>query len=315
MMQLLSKIGLNDVIDIAFVTLLLYTAIVWFKRTRAALVILGFFILGAMSILAWLLEMKLTAWLFQGFFAVLLIIIVVVFQVELRQIFERLAIWSLRRGRDLATPSRTVDIIVQTLVDLARDRIGALIVIPGRDAVGRVVAGGIVLNGTLSEPLLKSLFDPHSPGHDGAVIIEGNKIKSFAVHLPLSRDFSQLARVGTRHSAALGLAELSDALCLVVSEERGQVSYAKNGTLTQVHNLQKLAPLLEELIQEKKIPLKRKQLVINFFRKHWVEKTVSLLLALGLWYVLVARSQDSVLMIPSMTPKLSPPPYTQDRGR
>ena len=104
-------------------------------------------------------------------------------------------------------------------------------------------------DGKISEPLLKSIFDPHSPGHDGAVIIENDQIARFAAHLPLSKDFQQLAHVGTRHSAALGLAELSDAMCIAVSEERGKISVARNGRLRQVDNMQELGSLLQKFLQ------------------------------------------------------------------
>ena len=113
------QIGLTDIIDIAFVTVLLYTAIVWFRRTRATLVFVGIFILGAIYIFARQLDLQLTTWILQGFFAIFLIIIVVIFQEELRQIFERIALWGLGRQDTPAVQSEAVDIIVGTLSDLA----------------------------------------------------------------------------------------------------------------------------------------------------------------------------------------------------
>src|SRR5688572_229367 len=205
-----SNIGIPDIIDILFVAVLLYTATAFLKQTRAAFIIRGIFILAAIYILARYLDLQLTAWIFQGFFAIFLIIIVVIFQEELRQIFERIAVWSLTRD-DPSLRSDAADILIGTVADLAKDKIGALIVIEGKDPIARHIMGGIELEGKISEPLLKSIFDPHSPGHDGAVIIKNDQIARFAAHLPLSKDFRQLARVGTRHGAALGLAELSDA--------------------------------------------------------------------------------------------------------
>src|SRR5918996_2343736 len=211
-------ITFGEIIDVIFVAVLLYTAIVWARQTRAAFVVRGIIILGAIYIAARYLDLQMTAWIFQGFFAILLIIIVVIFQEELRQFFERIALWSLKSKSRRPLGAETVDILVRTMADFTKDRIGALIVIRGNDPLERHITGGIPLDGKLSEPLLKSIFDPHSPGHDGAVIVEGGQITRFAVHLPLSKDISQTAHVGTRHSAALGLAELCDALCLVVSE-------------------------------------------------------------------------------------------------
>jgi uncharacterized protein (TIGR00159 family) len=283
--------GITDVIDIFFVAVLLYAAIVWAQSTRASFVVRGMFILGAVYILARQLDLQLTAWIFQGFFAILLIIIVVIFQEELRQMFERVAVWSLRTKPVPALRSETVDVLVRTLADLAKDRIGALVVVRGNDPLDRHVTGGIVLGGRLSAPLLKSIFDPHSPGHDGAVIIERGVITRFAAHLPLSEDYQQLASVGTRHAGALGLAELSDALCLVVSEERGEISYACDGQLAKAESLQEINAKLQEFLREKYPSGEARSLSIQLLRKNWVAKAVALSLASLLWYVFVPGSQ------------------------
>lgn len=119
--------------------------------------------------------------------------IVVIFQEELRQMFERIALWSLGRQRVVRPPSDTTDILVRTVADLVRDKIGALIVIRGGDPLERHITGGILLDGKLSIPLLRSLFEPHSPGHDGAVLIDKDRILRFAAHLPLSKNLNQAA--------------------------------------------------------------------------------------------------------------------------
>ena len=284
------NIGIADVVDILVVAVLLYTATAWLKQTRAAFIIRGIFVLAAIYIVARYLDLQLTAWLFQGFFAIFLIIIVVIFQEELRQIFERIAVWSLTSKNAPSLRSDTADILVGTLADLAKDKIGALIVVEGKDPIARHIMGGIELEGKISEPLLKSLFDPHSPGHDGAVIVGSERISRFAAHLPLSKDFKQLAHVGTRHSAALGLAELSDALCIAVSEERGKISVARDGRLRQVDNLQELGSLLQKFLHEKYPSTERRRISISLVRENWVAKLVSLSLAVGLWYVLVPGS-------------------------
>lgn len=282
--------GLADVIDILVVAVLLYTAIAFLKQTRAAFVIRGIFILAAIYILARYFDLQLTAWLFQGFFAIFLIIIVVIFQEELKQIFERIAVWSLASHSAPSLRSNAADILIGTLADLARDKIGALIVVEGKDPIARHIMGGIELEGKISEPLLKSIFDPHSPGHDGAVIIKNDQISRFAAHLPLSKDFRQLAHVGTRHGAALGLAELSDALCIAVSEERGKISVARDGRLHQVDNVQELGSLLQRFLREKYPPSEHQRFSFSLVRQNWLAKLVTFSLALGLWYVLVPGS-------------------------
>src|SRR5262245_46451357 len=165
-----------------------------------------------------------TGWVFQGSFAMFVMLIVIVFRDALRQFVDPIAVWSLARKRLPALGSHTSDILVRTLSDLAKEHGGALMVIRGNDPLEQDITGGIPLDGKLSGPLLKSIFDPHSPGHDGAVLVEQDSITRFAAHLPLSKNLTQLTNVGTRHSAALGLAELTDALCIVVSEERGTIS-------------------------------------------------------------------------------------------
>jgi diadenylate cyclase len=284
------NIGVADVIDILVVTVLLYTATAWLRQTRAAFVIRGIFILAAVYIVARYLDLQLTAWLFQGFFAIFLIIIVVIFQEELRQIFERIAVWSLATKPARPLRSDAVDILVGTLADLAKEKIGALVVVEGRDPIDRHIMGGIELGGKISEPLLKSIFDPHSPGHDGAAIIENDRISRFAAHLPLSNNFQQLMNVGTRHSAALGLTELSDALCIAVSEERGTISFARNGRLRQVDNIQELGLLLRRFLQEKYPSSERRTFSLALVRENWVVKLVTFSLAVGLWYVLIPGS-------------------------
>jgi hypothetical protein len=149
------------------------------------------------------------------------------------EILERVAFPLLGPRRNIA-PAGAREAVVRATIDLAAARRGALIVLPGREPIDRHVEGGIVLGGVVSEPLLLSLFDPNSAGHDGAVVIEGGVVACFGAHLPLSADFAQLGTRGTRHAAALGLAELCDALTIVVSEERGSVCVAHTGRLVEL---------------------------------------------------------------------------------
>ena len=280
-----------EVVDIIFVAVLLYTAIVWARQTRAAFVVRGILILGGIYIIARYLDLQMTAWVFQGFFAIFLIMIVVIFQEELRQFFERIAVWSLARKRVPPLGSQTSDILVRNLSDLAKEHVGALMVIRGNDPFERHITGGIALDGKLSGPLLKSIFDPHSPGHDGAVLVEQDSITRFAAHLPLSKDLTQLTHVGTRHSAALGLAELTDALCIVVSEERGTISFARDGKLREVENLQQLGAVIDSFLRTKFPSTQQSNISLQFFRENWIAKAISLSLAIGFWYIFVPGSK------------------------
>ena len=297
MSQLLApfvQMRLVDVVDILLVTAIVYTGLVWLRRTQAWLVAAGMLILGAFYVVARVLELNLTAWIFQGFFAVFLVMIVVIFQEELRQMFEQVAGWGLGRARRPPVASETTDVIVRALADLANDRIGALVVIPGRQPIDRHVRGGIELGGRVSYPLIRSLFDTHSPGHDGAVIIRGDTATHFAVQLPLSSDFQQLAGTGTRHAAALGLAELSDALCLVVSEERGQISVAVDGRLQRDLEATKLGEMLRSRLAPPPQERKAARVWREVVSKNWVEKVAALTIVVSLWYLFVPGARPTL---------------------
>jgi uncharacterized protein (TIGR00159 family) len=282
------------VVDIILVAILLYTAMVWAQRTRAAFVVRGIAVLGAIYLVARQLDLQMVAMIFQAFFAAFLVMIVVIFQEELRQIFEQIALWSMGRTGHPTLRSTTADAVVRACADLARDHTGALIVIKGKDPLERHITGGILLDGRVSEPLLKSLFERHSPGHDGAVLVENNRVTRFASHLPLSKDLAQLANVGTRHSAALGLAEVSDALCIVASEERGTVSVALDGRLRKLDNLQELSGVIQKFLNEKfpsHEPATTPAVWLQLFRKNWLTKALAVALAIGFWYLLVPGSR------------------------
>lgn len=286
-----ATITVGEIVDVFLVAILIYTAIVWLRRTRAAFVVRGMLTLGAAYLIVRYFELQMTAWIFQAFFAVFVVMIVVIFQEELRQMFERIAVWSFSRPPVATAASSPADVLTRTLADLARDHIGALVVVAGKDPLDRHITGGITLDGQLSTPLLRSIFDPHSPGHDGAVLIENDRLTRFAAHLPLSKDLAQTAHVGTRHSAALGLAELCDALCLVVSEERGTISIARSGRLTKLDSAQELAVAIENFLSQKFPAPQRLHLGLQLVRQNWVAKAISLCVALALWYLFVPGSK------------------------
>ena len=219
-----------DLVDIGLVAGFGWLAIRYLRRTRGHSILLGLALLGLVYVLARWLELRLAAALFQAFFAVVVLVPIVVFQEELRRAFEQLGSW---HGPRPAAPADNgpLDALVRTIARLAATRTGALIVIPGREPLDRHIEGGIPMGGRACEPLLLSLFDASSPGHDGALVLRGDQIERFAVHLPLSANHAALGPGGTRHAAALGLAERCDAICIVVSEERGTVSIARDGEL------------------------------------------------------------------------------------
>jgi len=288
------NIGISDVVDVAILAVLIYIVLVWFKRTRAAFVLTGMIIIAAIYLLAQQFSLLLTAGVLQGFFAVILLAIVVIFQEEIRRFFEQVAVWSmnprLKSTHTLTLQREDVTTLVRTAADLARERIGALIVLRGRNLILGHLEGGTALNGKLSEALLKSLFDPHSVGHDGAAVIDGDLVTQFGAHLPLSKNFKKFEHAGTRHAAALGLAEMTDAMCVVVSEEQGTISVAHNGRIRNVDGADALLAAIERFYDETR-PSRRKGSNWDLIRRNWREKAVAVGLALMLWFVHVFGSE------------------------
>jgi len=292
----MKQIGLSGFFDITIMSLMIYSILVWMKRTkRAAAVITGILIVAIAFLLARQFNLLLTTAILQGFFAVILVALIVIFQEELRYFFETVTHWSLNRRltgskrKSLPLQYEVIDVLVRTLTDLARDRIGALVIIRGKDVIDRHLTSCESLHGAISEKILKSIFDPHSIGHDGAVVIENQAIKSFSCHLPLSKNDEQLKNTGTRHAAALGLSELTDAISLVVSEERGTLSVARHGRIDAVHRTEKLAQILESFYLELKSDQESARWR-QFFRRNYRQKALAVSLAMALWFVLVHES-------------------------
>jgi len=300
MFQGFDDIGWAGLLDIVFLGLLIYSALVWFKRTRTAFVLTGIVIVFGFYLLARQFNMVLTAALFEKFFAIILIAVVVIFQEELRHFFEQVAVLSFNprlRNQTHVRPTREeVSVLARTLSDLAKERIGALIVLKGRDLLVRHLEGGVRLDGILGESVIKSLFDPHSMGHDGAVIIDKNRITDFAVHLPLSKNIAKTGKGGTRHAAALGLSELSDVMCLVVSEERGTLAVARHGNLEMVPDTEALIRQLDGFYQEID-PRKERRPWQDYFKHNSREKIVAFGLAIAFWLVFAYGAQPAMRLI------------------
>ncbi|MBI5624785.1 MAG: DNA integrity scanning protein DisA nucleotide-binding domain protein [Elusimicrobia bacterium] len=282
----IKKVDPTDVADMLMVGVFVYGTLIWFKRAKTAFVAMGLLVLAAVYVFARAAGLYLTTWILQGFFAVLIIAIIVIFQEEIRAMFERLAVWSLSGRRQDEVHPKVVTMIVRSVGDFARDRIGALIVLKGKDPLDRHTEGGWELNGELSEALLESIFDSHSLGHDGAVLIEEGRVTKFGVHLPLSKEFGKIAHLGTRHTAALGLSELSDALCIVVSEEKGTISIARGGELRKAADLKSLEGVLEGFFRSRS-PRTAQDHLRNFFSRNMAEKAIAAAVAVLLWVIFV----------------------------
>lgn len=286
-----------DLIDVALVAALLYALIVLLRGAGAHLALVGIGVLALVYLIADQLGLTLTASIFQAFFAVFLILLVVVFQAEIRQMFERIALVGLRRRGTAPAGGAALDVLVRSAAHLAEARQGALIVVPGVDPLERHIQGGIPLDGRLSEPLLLSIFDPSSAGHDGAVVLDSDRVRLFAAHLPLSRDRGQLRMRGTRHAAALGLAERTDCLCLVVSEETGRISLAEAGRLSVVPNTSQLASRLQAFAN-RQAGAATPWVPLSALRQNWRELGSAVGLSALLWVLVVPGAELTERTLP-----------------
>lgn len=273
-----------DAVDIVLIALILYAAIIWFRETTSRRMLVGVVVLACIYFAARNFELYLTSQLLHAGFTVVLIVLVVVFQEDLRRAFERIAsLGTLEVFQRSPLASFDADVLVEVAFDLATKRRGALIVLPGNDPLARHIQGGIELSGKLSKPLLDSLFDPGSAGHDGAALVEAGRVTKFAVHLPISKNRKDAH--GTRHAAARGLSERADALTIVVSEERGVVSLAEHGQLKIIRSAAELKRRLE-VFSEENFPTTGEVFWKKFIVRHWRAKLLSVAMAAIAWLVL-----------------------------
>ena len=283
-LTVIKSIRMQDILDVIIFALMIFALLTWFKTRASRFVLIGITLLGGVYLAARFFQLYLTTIVLQGFFAISLFALVVIFQEDLRGFFERLAMLGNigKKFPSLSGLKGTAEIIAQTAANLAKKRIGALIVLQGIDPMERHINGGTSLDGIVSEPLLESLFDPHSIGHDGAVIIDGDRVTKFGCHLPLSVNTAKYENIGLRHTAALGLSERSDAMCIVVSEEKGTISLAYLEKLTVIPSAAVLHETLE-LFYIRNTPTKKSHPALNWLKENTREKIIALGMACLLW--------------------------------
>ncbi len=282
----------TDLFDILIIAVFAYIGILFLKQTRSLAAFVGFGILGLVYVLARVFHLYITVLLLQSFFSIFIIVLVIIFQDELKRSFELITTSGTRRIKNRTTVAffSTVFAIVQAASSLMRKKHGALIIIPGKEMIERHTRGGNILDGMVTTPLLESIFDPGSPGHDGAVVIDKDRILKFGVHLPLSHNIRQIKERGTRHSAAVGISEKSDALALVVSEERGEISLAKEGKMKTLKDTQELEKYLIQHYKEK-FPEKQRGFFKNLFKERALEKASAITIACIAWFFIVFQAE------------------------
>lgn len=232
---------MNDIVDIFVVAIAIYYFMAAIRGTRAVQLVKGILIIVAVYVTSSILKLYTLNYILSALVQVAMFGVIVIFQPELRTLLEKMG--RLKVGHFLgvandpfgekAEKEAVIESIGSAAADMSATRTGALMVIERRTRLGEYMNSGTVINATVSKELLKNLFVPNTPLHDGAVIIRDDKILTAGCVLPLTANTNLTSELGTRHRAALGLSETSDAIIVVVSEETGKISIAMNGSLTR----------------------------------------------------------------------------------
>ncbi len=245
---ILSRLGWLSVLDILLVSLIFFWLFTLIQGTRAMPLLRGMVILVVFAVMVSnVVQLTAVSWLIRNSLPALLVAVPVVFQPELRRLLERLGsttggFLSLRTSASRLRD--TIEIVTQACIQLSRSRHGALIVLEREVGLQDIIETGVPINGEISRELLLTLFFPRTPLHDGAVVVRGDRIVAASAVLPISTSAVGDIDLGTRHRAALGISEISDAVAVVVSEETGIISIAYGGRLIRRLDESRLAKVL-----------------------------------------------------------------------
>lgn len=238
-LKLILSVQWYDIADIIFVAFLLYYCIKLLRQTRAFNLIKGIVFVGIIYLVVSTFDMSASTFIFNNLFRDIVLVIILLFQPEIRNTIESfgrgnfkfVSFFSSRSGDYQSDEKRNcASNIAKAAVNMSEKKIGALIVLEGRTPLGEILSTGTAVDAAVTAPMLENIFFPKAPLHDGAAVIKDNRVHSAGCILPLSQS-SMSSELGTRHRAALGMSEISDALVVVVSEETGTISVARNGVI------------------------------------------------------------------------------------
>jgi diadenylate cyclase len=289
----ISTIRWQDLVDICVNSYILFRFYVLFRGTNVFRVLIGMTVLWFLQRIAISLGLIVTSWVVQGIVAVAAIIIIVVFRNEIRRVLQAKNLKSVLWGFSYKSAVTPTEIIADSVFDMAQRKCGALIVFPGKEDLSDVVRGGTPWRGLITKEMITSIFWPDNPVHDGAAIVTGDQIRVVGAILPLSDRDDLASHYGTRHRAALGLAEATDALVIVVSEERGDILVAKGNRLREIKQKQTLEQNIQEHVGTaavKKGAVKKERLEIT------AAALLSIVFITGIWFS-VSRGQDTLVSL------------------
>lgn len=291
------SISFINLIDIGFIAFLMYFMAIWFKGTRSFQILVTLLGAGIFYFLASKLGLILTSVLLQYVWAAIIVVLVIVFQPEIRQMLDRaspIRHWKNRQYQSV--DSGVVEDVVNAVTELARQRTGALIVFQRLDDLDNLIVKGKELDSALSNELLQAIFQKSSPLHDGAALVYHDRLKAASCILPLSRDEDLSSKFGTRHRAAIGIAERSDAICVVVSEERGDVSLVQGTDVTLFKRRSDFKQALQDGLADQRRPVGEtsQRSLASRFTSNWRLKMFSLGTAIFLWFLIVGPQRSEI---------------------
>lgn len=288
-----SVIRWQDIADIIIMSFLVYQLYGWFKNTKAFQVVVGLVSLGVLYLITRNLGFFMTSWILEELGTALFVLIIVIFQAEIRQALYRFSPLRSFFGRQDNGPQLDLVELTSTIFSLAKERAGALIVFQRKEPVDEYLLHGVVLDSVLSGQLIGSIFRDGTPLHDGAIVIRYGRVYQASAHLPLSVNSEIPSFYGTRHRAALGLSERSDAAVVVVSEERGEVSLALAGELKKIHTPEMLANILNGLLYSPAQETSPTSIWLRLRRNFWSKLLVVLLVFL-VWAIVTTREGEII---------------------
>ena len=246
--------GLSDIFDILLVAIVIYELIMLTRQTRGSAVLKGLVLLLLIVGVSDLLGLTALNWMLMTIVNNGVVVLVILFQPELRKALEQMGRSMMMRDKkhsdDSDENSRIITEIIQCLTNLSRRRVGALIVFEQKTGLQDVIETGISIDSQISSALLENIFEPNTPLHDGAVVIRGSRVMAAACILTLTEGQGISHELGTRHRAAIGVSETTDAVVLIVSEETGIISMAKGGRLTRHLDPKSLREILEGMYDQ-----------------------------------------------------------------
>lgn len=248
---LVRTISILDVIDTGLVAFFLYRIYIMLKNTRAAALVKGLMVLASLVIVSKWLNLHVINWILEKSIAMMMVALPVVFQPELRRALEQIGRGRLFRKRvelDEAELNDMIETVANAAVIMGQRKVGALIVFERSVGLEERIETGVKIDGLVTDSLLLNIFEKDTPLHDGAVIIRGNRIVAASCLLPLTENRGLSQELGTRHRAAIGISEQSDALVVVVSEETGTVSVTRNGEIYRYLRREDVVDMLQSAL-------------------------------------------------------------------